>query len=112
VPISSKPTGKPHRRVLLTQPSAVVDATAQEAMSGGVAGEPGAGAGANDSSRPVRVVAYLTNDEAQQLDGVWLQMRTLGIRPSKADIVRAALTLAMDNTEALGVRLTAQLSGK
>jgi hypothetical protein len=95
------PISRPHRRVLLTQPSGSSDSVAAEPLAVGEA--------ANDSSRPVRVVAYLTNDEAQKLDGVWLQMRTLGIRPSKADIVRAALTLAMDNADALGTRLTDQL---
>lgn len=96
------PISRPHRRVLLTQPSASGEAAAEPLAVGEAA--------ANDTSRPVRVVAYLTNDEAQKLDGVWLQMRTLGIRPSKADIVRAALTLAMDNADALGERLTDQLT--
>ena len=103
MPVNNSTTKMPHRRVLLTQPSAVADAALPDA------GTASSGEGTSDASRPVRVIAYLTNEEAQQLDAVWLQMRMLGIRPSKADIVRAALTIAMDSTDSLGARLKEHL---
>lgn len=95
----------PHRRVLLTQPSA-----AAEAAEAAPIGAPAGGGGGEDPNRPVRVVAYLTNEEAQQLEQVWLHMRMLGIRPSKADIVRAALVLALDTKEELGEKLRSQMA--
>jgi len=63
------------------------------------------------NSSLVRVIAYLTPEEAQQLEMVWLQMRALAIRPSKADIMRAALKMAMDNSEALSAKLVEQMGG-
>jgi hypothetical protein len=59
----------------------------------------------------VRVIAYLTADEAQELEMVWLQMRALAIRPSKADIMRAALKMALENTEGLSSKLVEQQGG-
>jgi hypothetical protein len=59
----------------------------------------------------VRVIAYLTPEEAQELEMVWLQMRALAIRPSKADIMRAALQMALENTEGLSEKLVQQQGG-
>jgi hypothetical protein len=63
------------------------------------------------NSSLVRVIAYLTAEEAQQLEMVWLDMRNLGIRPSKADIMRAALKIAMETTDSLSTKLLEQIGG-
>ncbi len=91
MPINSD---RPHKRVLLTQPSAIEE----------IASQPLPGGQENNSSL-VRVIAYLTPEEAQELEMVWLQMRALAIRPSKADIMRAALKMALENTEGLSAKL-------
>ena len=39
------------------------------------------------------------------MDQTWLQMRGYGIRSSKADIVRAALLMALDNEAGLREQL-------
>lgn len=101
MPISNN--SRPHKRVLLTQPSALEDAAPIPAGGGATS--------ADANSSLVRVIAYLTPEEAQQLEMVWLQMRALAIRPSKADIMRAALKMAMDNTEALSSKLAEQMGG-
>lgn len=96
MPISNANTKMPHRRVLLTQPSNEIEmpeATAAPPVSMAANLE-------NDASA-VRVVAYLTQDEGARMDQTWLQMRGYGIRSSKADIVRAALLMALDNPDAL-----------
>ena len=97
MPINSD---RPHKRVLLTQPSAVEEIASQSI--------PG---GQETNSSLVRVIAYLTAEEAQELEMVWLQMRALAIRPSKADIMRAALKLALENTESLSTKLVEQQGG-
>ncbi|MES2462466.1 MAG: hypothetical protein V4671_17935 [Armatimonadota bacterium] len=91
---------RPHKRVLLTQPSAVEELASQSV--------PG---GQETNSSLVRVIAYLTAEEAQELEMVWLQMRALAIRPSKADIMRAALRMALENTEGLSTKLVEQQGG-
>ncbi|MBC8101971.1 MAG: hypothetical protein H7Z41_05220 [Cytophagales bacterium] len=98
MPISN---GRPHKRVLLTQPS-----IAEEMSSA-----PLPGGGPETNSSLVRVIAYLTPEEAQELEMVWLQMRALSIRPSKADIMRAALKMALENTDALSSKLAEQVGG-
>ncbi len=97
MPINSD---RPHKRVLLTQPSA-----AEEMSSASLPG------GQDTNSSLVRVIAYLTAEEAQELEMVWLQMRALAIRPSKADIMRAALKMALENTEGLSSKLVEQQGG-
>lgn len=99
MPINSRP----HKRVLLTQPSTAEEAPAP--LSGGSASP-------ETNSSLVRVIAYLTPEEAQQLEMVWLQMRALAIRPSKADIMRAALKMAMGNVEGLSAQLSEQIGGE
>ena len=61
--------------------------------------------GQETNSSLVRVIAYLTPEEAQELEMVWLQMRALAIRPSKADIMRAALKMALENSDGLSAKL-------
>jgi hypothetical protein len=92
VPINSD---RPHKRVLLTQPSAVEELATSAPLPGSQ----------ETNSSLIRVIAYLTPEEAQELEMVWLQMRALAIRPSKADIMRAALKMALDNTEGLSAKL-------
>jgi hypothetical protein len=86
---------------MLTQPSAVEEVAAAPGIGG-------SSATGEDPSRPVRVVAYLTNEEAQQMEQVWLHMRMQGLRPSKADIVRAALLYALENKDPLADALKRQ----
>lgn len=94
------PTSKlPHRRVMLTQPSVAEEVAVAPSLGSG---------GGEDPARPVRVVAYLTNEEAQQMEQVWLHMRMQGLRPSKADIVRAALLYALENKDPLADALKRQ----
>lgn len=98
MPISSRP----HKRVLLMQPTAPPAATgyvrepapAAPAVTQPLAltpipSDPYAVAG--ETGRPVRVVAYLSAEESELLDQLWLKMRGYGVRPSKADIMRVAL---------------------
>ena len=86
----------PHRRVLLTQPSNEVEM--QEAPA-----PPPQSMAANleNDASAVRLIAYLTQEEGAKMDQTWLQMRGFGIRASKADIVRAALLMALDNEDGL-----------
>ena len=93
-------TDRPHKRVLLTQPS-----VAEEPSS------PSLPEGTDTNSSLVRVIAYLTPQEAQELEMVWLQMRALAIRPSKADIMRASLKMALENTDGLSAKLIEQMGG-
>lgn len=89
----------PHRRVLLTQPSNELDSAAVAAAIPSVA------TSLENDATAVRVVAYLTQEEGQRMDQTWLQMRGFGIRASKADIVRAALLMALDNEDTLRAAL-------
>jgi hypothetical protein len=56
----------------------------------------------------VRVMAYLTEEEGDLLDRTWLQLRRMPTRPSKSDVLRAALTLAASRPEELGAALSQQ----
>ncbi len=56
----------------------------------------------------VRVMAYLTGEEAEKLDEAWLRLRRLPARPSKSDILRAALMWALDNPDDLDKVLSRQ----
>jgi len=100
VPTNSAVASKlPHRRVLLTQPSNEVEMPAAPAPAPSIA------ANLENDASAVRVIAYLTQEEGAKMDQMWLQMRGFGIRASKADIVRAALLMALDNEEALRSQL-------
>ncbi len=104
MPISN---GKmPHRRVLLTQPSNEV-----EMADAPAAPAPSVAANLENDASAVRVIAYLTQEEGARMEQTWLQMRGFGIRSSKADIVRAALLMALDNEEALREQLQGASTG-
>lgn len=108
MPISS--TTKPHRRVLLTQPSAAIaEAMSSETQNGSSNGH--SSSSSEGDGRTTRVIAYLSAEEAQQLEAAWLKMRAMAIRPSKADIMRAALIMAIENPDALGKKLLEQMGG-
>ena len=99
MPTNNATAAKPHRRVLLTQPSNEVEMPAAQPAPVSVA------ANLENDASAVRVIAYLTQEEGQKLDQMWLQMRGFGIRCSKADIVRAALLMTLENEEALREQL-------
>lgn len=111
----SKTDTKPHRRLSLTLPTqasrsteapheiALVSPESQETSR--VAPEPNVldplpSEAANEHSQSpvelsvVRVMAYLTPDEARLLDELWFEMRRNKSRASKSDILRAALDVA------------------
>ena len=90
----------PHRRVLLTQPSSEIEMPETP--------QPPAQSMASvleTDASAVRVIAYLTQEEGARMEQTWLQMRGYGIRSSKADIVRAALLMALDNEAGLREQL-------
>jgi len=62
------------------------------------------------SGATVRVMAYLTEEEAQVLEELWFSMRRSSARASKSDILRAALLLTAQDTEALTATLSQQQS--
>lgn len=59
----------------------------------------------------VRVMAYLSEEEAELLDALWLSFRRHEKRPSKSDILRAALTTAAQDKEELTDAMSKQRSG-
>ena len=63
---------------------------------------------ANSSAPVVRVMAYLSSEEAELLDDLWMQGRKLAQKPSKSDILRAALSLAAVSQEDLTAMLSKQ----
>ena len=96
---------KPHRRLSLTQPTTDTSAQAEVVA----AASPGAETAALVApASTVRVMAYLTPNEAHLLDSLWLALRRSNSRASKSDILRAALTLAGDQQEELASVLTKQ----
>ena len=58
----------------------------------------------------VRVMAYLSEEEADLLDSLWISLRRHEMRPSKSDILRAALTTAALDTEKLTDAMSQQRS--
>jgi hypothetical protein len=64
-----------------------------------------------ETQAPTRVLAYLTPEEAELLDEVWLELRRQPSRPSKSDILRAALTLAAADRAGLATALATQPVG-
>lgn len=112
-------SNKPHRRLSLTQATVAPDSetTAPETISETTAG--GIPEGANEPAAPaalesppddsvVRVMAYLTQNEARALDETWFHLRRHPSRPSKSDILRAALTVALAKPEVLTDTLAQQ----
>jgi len=55
-----------------------------------------------------RVMAYLTSEESRLLDELWITRRRQPTRPSKSDILRAALILATQDEKNLDVVLSQQ----
>ena len=123
-------TARPHRRLSLTmptevaavapalepvettpEPEAVVEVVPPVATAPRVAKprpvEPPVATG-GEEPQTVRVMSYLTEDEAGLLDELWLQFRRTPQRPSKSDIMRAALALAGKDREALLDVITTQ----
>jgi len=56
----------------------------------------------------VRVMAYLTTEESQILDELWLLMRRKHGKVSKSDILRASLMMANSNQELLNSTMSKQ----
>lgn len=110
------PGARPHRRLALfqspqnqapteTAPETTADVTPRNSLqiSPPVVESP--------SAATVRVMAYLSADEARVLDETWLRLRAHPSRPSKSDILRAACTLATEDFDALTNMLMQQQSG-
>ena len=55
----------------------------------------------DEAGSVVRVMAYLSEEEADLLDSLWLKLRRHEARPSKSDILRAALTAAARDLDVL-----------
>lgn len=56
----------------------------------------------------VRVMAYLSEDEAETLDNLWMAARRSGTRSSKSDILRASLRFSADHVNELNIILSQQ----
>ncbi len=66
---------------------------------------------ARDTASTVRVMAYLSSEEARVLDETWLKLRSHPSRPSKSDILRAACALATQDFDTLAKILSEQQAG-
>lgn len=88
---------RPHKRLSITAPTAPAatdpEPTHDEARA------PGQGRGGEKAT--VRVMAYLTEEEAEALDELWLKYRRRPEKPSKSDILRAAFQMAQADPEGL-----------
>ena len=131
-------TLKPHRRLSLTSPTVPAAQPASEALENSSkelaekqpsrpadksrsatrktarrnsldadGDAPQAKTGTADES-VVRVMAYLSLDEAETLDELWMTARRQGTRSSKSDILRAALRLSSDHSDELTIILSQQ----
>jgi hypothetical protein len=117
---SNPPTAKsarPHRRLSLTMPTAPPEAAPHQepaprpetaAIPESPAPQPPASEAPASQSATVRVMAYLTEDEARVLDELWFSMRRDPARPSKSDILRASLVLAAQDATRLSGALAQQ----
>ena len=106
---------KPHRRMSLTQPSVEVAPSVSIAETNAVgtiaetSTEPTTELTAELTAEPaVRVMAYLDPNEADILDNIWVKVRRLPSRPSKSDILRAALLFAANKEEEFSSILSQQ----
>lgn len=102
---------KPHKRLSLTQPSAPATVTPPDQGTSVAIAAPLPAATEPEIVRAVRVMAYLTPDEADLLDALWLSLRRNPARPSKSDILRAALRLAGASPDELTATLAQQQDG-
>ena len=101
---------KPHRRLSLTAatvPSAQPD---PEPVSTVAPDDPPLAPITPEAAEVSRVMAYMTTDEAEALDELWVKLRRHPARPSKSDILRAAFNLARTQPEALTDALSQQQS--
>lgn len=123
---ASDSTARPHRRLSLTLPTtpnpsssesateaAPADASVPAAASSPQDTAPSAtnATDTNAAAAPVatvRVMAYLTEDEARLLDDIWFSLRREPSRPSKSDILRAALAVAAADRDHLSSALSEQ----
>jgi hypothetical protein len=85
-------SSKPHRRVLLTQPSPIVNQEPEPESSPVLFVAEG---------EQTRMTVFLRPEETERLEEVWIAMRLSPARPSKGDIVRAAMALAFADTDQL-----------
>jgi hypothetical protein len=115
-PSKPKIGAKPHRRLSLTRstieaPTHVFQVSPdalppidEEATSNAAFSSPPA----TVSGAPTRVMAYLTEEEAQALEDVWLRLRRHPSRPSKSDLLRAGLSFVLTDVESTKDVLTQQ----
>lgn len=97
---------KPHRRMSLTTPTVAPPAASTPASDSTTSNTNGTAVAAGDGV--VRVMAYLSPEEAEVLDDLWFRLRRLPSRPSKSDLLRAALLLAAQTEAQLTDVLTQQ----
>lgn len=105
---------RPHKRLNLLLPSETPEPDVSsleepaETESEATSTPPESTPQSDAENASVRVMAYLTPDEAASLDALWLALRRRGTRASKSDVLRAALTLAAPREEELANALTQQ----
>ena len=115
---SSTSSPRPHRRLNLTRPtlpaSGPVESETADKQSPPKQSpetpepqvEPSSVHTSKSKSTPaaeatVRVMAYLSPTEADTLEELWIEQRRYPHKPSKSDILRAALVLASDKRDEL-----------
>lgn len=95
----SKTETKPHRRLSLTLPTQPSEPSPQRSENASLQEKNQQDVQSPPISAPelstVRVMAYLTPEEARWLDDLWIEMRRNNSRASKSDILRAALEIAI-----------------
>ena len=96
---------KPHRRVLLTQPTTLPHLPTEVTPTAEVATHHSEPSPNNITLTPegeqTRMTVFLSASELEQLEATWVQMHRSSARPSKGDIVRAAMAMAFTNTDNL-----------
>lgn len=104
---SKTANSRPHRRLALTQPTQRPTLANEQAPSApqNLESQPEV---AMEITPTVRVMAYLSAEEARVLDETWLKLRSHPARPSKSDILRAACALATQDLDTLTKILSEQ----
>jgi hypothetical protein len=77
--------------VLLTQPTIATPDTLHEPIS----------ATFEQDGNQVKMTVFLSAAESATLEELWMQLRISPARPSKGDLVRAALTIALEDPKRL-----------
>jgi hypothetical protein len=95
----TKADNRPHRRVLLTQPS--TPASVPTLTTSTYTDNEPSPAVFTPEGEQTRMTVFLKPTESEKLEEVWVGMRLSPARPSKGDIVRAAMALAFEDTERL-----------